>query len=555
MKWIQTGRQLGQAVKNVQRLRQVIAVFAKHGFADVLQRMDLGKYLPKKFQPLSEPSESEKNPATRLRESFEELGPTYVKLGQLLSTRSDLIPENFIEEFTKLQDNVLPVPATEIKNAVEKSLNKTIIEAYQDFNPEPLASASIAQVHEATLHTGEKVVVKVQRPGIDKIIETDVSLLAFLARLLEKYVPETRIIGPTTIVDEFFRTLTYELDFNVEANNIRRIRENLKEFEKIVVPKVYKDLSSTKILTLEKIEGVRVDDSAALDRENIDRKEIVKLGNRAFMKSVLVDGIFHGDLHAGNLFVMPGNRIGIIDFGIVGRLSEKSRDLLANMVMALVHEDFEKLCYYYAELGTANPSVDFKEFERDLRNTISPYMGLKLNEINSGKILIEATKIATKYQIRVPGEWMIVFKAIVTIEGMGKNLAPDFDMLEAAQDIIKNLIKSQYSPQRFARDLMYTGKELAELFKIMPRQIRWMFKKFNSNDFAFEFQSKQIEEIRLELQKNSKRTSLSIVIAAFMIAASISLEFESQQMVGEFPLVTVVLFVLAILFMLKLLRT
>lgn len=468
MKWIRTGRQLGQAVKNVQRLRQIIAVFAKYGFVDIVQRMNLGKFLPARLAAFAE-TQAEKTIPERLKLAFEELGPTFVKLGQLLSTRSDLLPEAFIEEFTKLQDNVQPLSFEIVRAIIEKELNKKIEEAYSSFNEIPLAAASIGQVHEAVLLSGEKVVVKVQRPEIERVIETDISLLAFLANLLEKYIPESRIVGPTVIVDEFFRTLSFELDFVVEANNIVKIAENTSTIPEVVIPRVYRNLSTHKILTLEKLEGIRVNDLRALDDAGIDRKRVVEIGAKTFFKSVMIDGLFHGDLHGGNVFILPGNRLGIVDFGIVGRLSQKAKDQLASMMMSLITEDYENLCYEYAELGAAGASIDFEAFQREVRNTLSPYMGLSLAEVNIGKILIEATKIATKYNIKVPGDWMIVFKAILTIEGMGRTLDPQFDLLAMGQDLVKDLVKNQYSMQRLSKEFLWVAKDVAALLKILPR--------------------------------------------------------------------------------------
>jgi len=533
--------QLGQAVKNVGRLRFIIAVFAKHGFVDVVHRMNLGKFLPGRLGAYAE-AQADKTVPERLRLAFEELGPTFVKLGQLLSTRSDLLPEAFIEEFTRLQDNVQPLSFEVVRAAVEKELNRKIEDAYSYFDPVPLASASIGQVHEARLLSGEKVVVKVQRPEIDKIIETDVSLLAFLAGLLEKYVPETRVVGPVVIVDEFFRTLYFELDFIVESNNIIKIAENTIETPEIVIPKVYRNLTTHKVITLEKLEGIRVNDLKALDEAGIDRKKIVEIGAKAFFNWVMIDGLFHGDLHGGNLFILPGNRLGIVDFGIVGRLSQKSRDQLASMVMSLLIEDYENLCYEYAELGAAGAAIDFEGFQREVRNTLSPYMGLTLAEVNIGRILIEATKIATKYNIKVPGDWMLVFKAILTIEGMGRTLDPEFDLLAMSQDLVKDLVKNQYSMQRLSKELLWVAKDAAALLKILPRQIRWMFRKFNSNDFAIEIKSPDFQEIRNQLDLNGKRMSLSVLVAGLFIASSIALSQGVGQVLGQYTLPFVVYF-------------
>lgn len=541
MRWIQTGRQLGQAVKNVQRLRQIVAVFARHGFADVMNRMDLGKYLPGKLATLADVG-SEKSAPERLRLAFEELGPTFVKLGQLLSSRPDLVPEAFVEEFTRLQDNVAPVPFEKIKAIIEQELGATIENVFASVDSKPLASASIAQVHEARLRSGEKVVLKVQRPEIEKIIDNDVSLLAFIARLLEKYVPETQAIGPTTIVDEFFRTLSFETDFFVEANNMSKIAQNMADIPEIVIPRVYREFSTTRLLTQEKIEGVRVNDLAGLDAAGIDRKEVVRVGVRAFFKSIMIDGLFHGDLHGGNLFVLPGNRLGIIDFGIVGRLSQRSRDQLANMVFALLTEDFENLCYQYAELGSAAPGLDFDSFQREVRNTLSPYMGLRMSEVNSGRVLIEATKIAARYHIRVPGDWMIVFKALLTTEGMGRTLDPNLDMLEMGQDLVKELIKNQYSVQRLSKELAWIAKDCLSLLQALPRQIRWMMRKFNSNDFALEIKIPELKEVREQLSSNGRKTSLSILAAGLFVASAISLQFSAPHFVWGYPLPSLLFF-------------
>jgi ubiquinone biosynthesis protein len=548
MRWIRTGRQLGQAVKNVQRLRQIIAVFAKHGFVEFVDRMDLGKFLPGRLGEYAE-SQADKSTPERLRLAFEELGPTFVKFGQLLSTRSDLLPENFIEEFTKLQDNVQPLSYEVVRQTIESEFNKKIEEVYAFFDPQPLAAASIGQVHDAVLLSGEKVVVKVQRPEIERIIETDVSLLVFLSNLLEKYVPETRVLGPTTIVDEFFRTLYFELDFVVEANNIARISENTSTIPEVVLPKVYRTYSTHKVLTLEKFEGIRVNDLKALDAAGIDRKRIVEVGARTFFKWVMVDGVFHGDLHGGNLFILPGNRLGIVDFGIVGRLSQKSRDQLASMFLSLITEDYENLCYEYAELGAAGASIDFEGFQREVRNTLSPYIGLSLADLNVGKILIEATKIATRYNIKVPGDWMLVFKAILTIEGMGRTLDPNFDLLATGQELVKDLVKNQYSIQRLTKESAWVIKDVANLLKILPRQIRWMFRKFNSNDFAFEIKSPDFQQIKEQLDVNGRKTSLSIVTAGLFISSSIALNHQSDQTIGNYPFVFVLYISAACIFL------
>ena len=551
MQWIKTGRRIGQTVKNVQRLRHILAVFARHGFADVVLRMNLGRYLPSRLNQVLDWKE-EKSPAERLRQAFEELGPTFVKLGQLLSTRPDVIPEAFVEELTRLQDNVQPLPFSVIKTVIESELGKPLAQCFAHVEELPLASASIAQVHEARLNSGEKVVIKVQRPGIDKIIHTDISMLSFLAGLLEKYVPETRVANPSIFVKEFFNTLQFELDFVVEASNIRKFALNMAEFPDVVVPIVYKDHSSRKVLTLEKLEGIRVNDLKNLTASGVDRAHIVKVGATSFFKSILVHGLFHGDLHGGNVFILPGNKIGIIDFGIVGRLSQRARDHLAEMVLSLLSEDYENLCYQYAELGASDPSINFDEFQREVQNTLSPYMGMNLSEVNSGRVLIEATKIAAKHHIRVPGEWMLVFKAILTMEGMGRMLDPTFDFLSLGHELVKDLVKSQYSWNRVKKDFVWMAKDLSALIQSTPRQIRWMFKKLNRNDFAFEIKSPDLQDLRKEIETSSRRNSQSLIAASLIIAASLALQRDFGSDIAGYPALSVIFLCLGVVFIVRL---
>ena len=291
---------------------------------------------------------------------------------------------------------------------------------------------------------------------------------------------------------------------------------------------------------------------AGLQAANVDLKQLVEVGARTFFKTVMIDGLFHGDLHGGNLFVLPDNRLGIIDFGIVGRLSRKARDQLANMVMSLVDEDFENLCYLYAELGSADSSVDFEGFQREIQNSLAPFMGLSLNEVNAGRVLTESTKIATKYRIGIPGEWMLVFKAILTVEGMGRKLDPEFDLIKSGQTLVKDLLKEQYSPKRLTRDATWVARDLLALLQVLPRQIRWMFKKFNKDDFAFEIKTPSVDKVNETMERNGKRYSMSIVASALLIASAIALQYKDFLTYYELPAFSAAYLIIAILVLLRL---
>ena len=542
--------QFTRAVKGVGRLRQIVSVLSKHGFGDVIDRLGLGGFLPNRLLKWADVNQG-RNLGERMRLAFEELGPTFVKLGQVLSMRPDLVPESVVEELTKLQDRVSPLPFEVIQESLNRELGVKGLEQFLEINPVPLASASIGQVHEAILKTGEKVVIKVLRPDIKKIIETDISLLTLIAELFEKYFPELRVLNPKIFVEEFFKTLQYELDFKIEANNIEKIEKNSSEIPDLVFPKVYHELSTHQVLTLERFEGIRLNDKEAILNAPIDREKIAAIGARAFLYSVLKYGLFHGDLHGGNLFILPGEKLGVIDFGIVGRLSQKSRDQLATMVWALIQEDYETLCYTYADLGSADTSIDFDSFQREVRNVLSPYLGLNLNDVNSGRVLIEATKIAAKYNIRVPGDWMLVFRAIVTMEGMGRLLDPKFDMIAMGESLVMDLVKIQTSPSRLRKEAFKISRDVVSLLEVLPRNLRWALRKFARNDYALEIKSPDIHRVSQQIDRGSRRIARSMNGMGLLIAGAILIQADKGYHWDDYSVAGLVLLGLGIYFVLR----
>lgn len=526
------GSQIGQTVKNVGRLKTILTVMGRHGLAQIARRIQLVSLIPgfkiksaKKQETLSLPQ--------RLRSSFEELGPTFVKLGQVLSTRPDLIPSEFIEEFKKLQDNVAPLEYEVIRKTVEEELKRPLPEIFRSFEKKPLAAASIAQVHEATLHDGTKVVVKVQRPGIEKMIDTDIGLLFMIAGLAEKYMEETRVFNPMGIVEEFFKSLKKELDFVIEAGNMTRIRKNFEDNAFIVIPQVYRDFSSAKILTLEKLKGIRLSDRKALEDTSIDIKKVAHHGVQAFYRMVLVDGLFHGDLHAGNIFVLEGGRIGLVDFGIVGRLNQKTKDAIGNMFLALVSEDYEALVYEYFEMGLPVGSVDTEKFAKQVRELVEPYFGLPLKDVNVGRMLLDLTVIASQNHLRMSQDLMLVCKAIVTIEGMGRSIDPDFDIVHEMSDFSKILIKTRYNPDRVSKEFLYLLKDSLSLIQTLPRQLKYILRKVSNEEWISKIQIEGLKTYEESLIKGRQLLSLSIIIASIVISSTMILVFhKGPSLVG-----------------------
>lgn len=519
MKVFSTASQITQAFKNAGRVTEILSVFGAHGFADLLHRMKLSRFVPQRY---SEGSRMQQLPLpVRLRKSFEELGPTFVKLGQLLATRPDIIPEPVIEELQKLQDNVAKVPSAEIRKFVSQELKKEIGAVFAEFDSEPMAAASIAQVHRAKLLSGEAVAVKVQRPGIGPIIQADISILRGLAALLENYIPESRPFNPTGLVEEFFHTILEELDFRVESNNMRKIATNLEVYPKVAVPKVFTEHSSSLVLVLELFEGIRFSDREAILAKGIQPSDIVELGSDVFFHMVMHDGLFHGDLHPGNLFVLPDGRIGLIDFGIVGRLSRRVQDSIIILFTSLIEEDYETLANEYINLCQPSGSTDVNLLQKDLMDTISPYVGMPLGEVNASRILLRSTSIAVRHHLRVPRELMLLFKAMVTIEAMGKKLEPDFDIMRVGTRLAKKVITNRYSKERILRDMLIVGRDLQSLVEMFPRLAKRFLRVWSQNNFAFETRNKDIADLALSLRYFAYFFMLS-TLAAGLFALGIS---------------------------------
>ncbi len=542
--------QFSRAMKGAGRLRQIVAVLSKHGFGDVIQRLGLGSMLPSGLAKWVDAEET-KNLGERMRLAFQELGPTFVKLGQVLSMRPDLVPEAVVEELVKLQDQVSPLPFSTIQEVLNRELGFKVQSRFQEIGQQPLGSASIGQVHEAVLATGEKVVIKVLRPDIRKSIETDISLLTLLAEMFEKYFPELSVLNPRVFVEEFFKSLQYELDFKIEANNIEKIAKNSTEFPDLIFPKVYHELSTHEVLVLERFEGIRLNDREAVLGAPIDRSKIATLGARAFLVSVLKYGLFHGDLHGGNLFILPGDRLGVIDFGIVGRLSQKSRDQLVTMIWALIQEDYETLCYTYAELGSADTSIEFDAFQREVRNVLSPYLGLSLNDVNSGRVLIEATKVAAKYNIRVPGDWMLVFRAILTMEGMGRLLDPKFDLIAMGESLIVDLVKIQLSPTRLKGEAWKISKDLISLLEVLPRNLRWAIRRFAKNDYALEIRSPEVLKLSQQVDRGSRRLARALAGSGLLITGAMLFQSEKAYQWEDYPVMGLAFLAVGVFFIFR----
>lgn len=449
--------------------------------------------------------------------SFEQLGPTFVKLGQLLATRPDLVPIEFSQEFRKLHDQVSGIPFSEIESILVSHFGAPLAEIFASFDEVPLAAASIAQVHRARLKDGSSVVVKVQRPGIERGIQDDLQILGGLADLADRYIPEIRPYNPKGIVQEFKRTMEQETNFVIEANNVRRFAQNFAKDPDIKIPNVFGEYTGRRVLVMDALEGLPLSQSAALKQDGVEPEEVLKRGLRAYMKMVYTDGLFHGDLHAGNVLLMPGGKIGLIDFGIVGRLNRKTQSAIANMFLALAEEDYDRLAYLYIDLAPFTERVDADQFARDIRDLIAPYFGLTMKNINMGRLLLDSTAVASRHGLMLPSELVLFFKSIVSLEGMGRMIVKDFDFLTYSLEFAKEIVQVPVDPRRMFTDASVVARDMNSLVSALPRQIKQVLRRLNDPDFTVRVRSDDIEALRKTIHASSWVIFMGLVISSIIL--------------------------------------
>jgi ubiquinone biosynthesis protein len=512
--------------RSVNRVREIINVFLKYGFGRIIDQIHFQRFIPLRtrlktfgqWPALKGPSVPE-----RLRIAFSELGPTFIKLAQLLSSRPDLITKQFADEFKKLQDEVPPFPTEEAKKIIEDESKLPMEEIFRTFDDKPLAAASIAQVHYATLSSGADVIIKVQRPGINDQI--DINIMFTVASLLDRYVPESRFFNPKGIVEEFSRTIRKELNFIEEARNCKRFRKNFEESPDIYIPMIYDEFTTRKVLVMERIKGARIDNIAGIESMGVERRHLATIGVNAYFKQILEDGFFHADPHPGNIFVMPDGRIGLMDFGIVGRVSPELREIIAKTLLALLNKDFDKLTDQYIELGYVSEDMDVgvlrKEFKADLTDFLEPLYGLTLKELNFSEYIDTVTRIALKHNMKVPSDLLLINKAMLIVENIARVLDPDFDFISAAEPYAIKLMKQRISPGRIYEKTVKNIEEIGDFAVLFPKQMRQIIRKILSGDIHMKLTHVGLDRLIRDMDRSSNRIAFSMVISAVLLSSAI----------------------------------
>ena len=505
--------------KDLLRMNELAGILFKYGFADVIRRLGLATPIEQAGKLVRSPVKGDilrMGTAERLRCALEEMGPTFVKLGQILATRVDLFPLDWIAEFEKLQDQASAIPFEELAPLVEEALGKPIDSLFARVDPTPIGVASIGQVHSALTRRGQKVVLKIQKPGIRNKIDSDLRLLDQLAKLACDNSVEIRRYRPVELIREFRRSLLRELDFTIEARNADRIRKNMRSLKWLTVPRVYWELSSSTVQVQQHIEGIPAKALEKLDAAGLDRAQIARRGALAAWKMALEDGFFHADPHPGNFIILPGNRIAMLDFGMVGKLSHSRREQILQMTRAVVIREAEQCAAVLASWSDGQP-VNFEQLVSDVEDVISQYHGVSISELDITALLNDITAMVRNHNLVLPSDIALFIKAIITLEGFGRLLNPDFDLMTEAEPLLKRMIRTRYSPARLAKSLSLRALDVVDKVYAPPPVPGQQSPQEQGLD------PRQLERMVTRLERGQYRQVQALLVASSFIGGSVML--------------------------------
>jgi ubiquinone biosynthesis protein len=506
----------GGGVSGAARLTRIVKVLARHGFGELAERLRArqGRTRPGAALP----------PPARLRSALEELGPSFVKLGQLLSTRADVLPPEYIEELRKLQDRVPAVPLRAIERVIERELRAAPTALFERFDPEPIAAASVAQVHRARLFTGEEVVVKVVRPGIERELRQDVRLMYHLSDLLERTWELARIVGLRNLVAEFERTVLRELDMLIEAGRIEKFARNFHGSDEIHIPAVHWGFCSRSVLTLEHIDGIKMDEVEEIRGRGIDPKEIALIGLRSFSRQLMEFGFFHADPHPGNTLVLSDGRVALIDFGITGYLDTQTMQQIANLFLGYAEHDYDLVLEALVEAGLVPGELAASpKFVSDLKDMSEAFYGRSLQHISVRDVYDQIMGLLVKYRVRLPRNLLLLLKTFVQTEALGKILGSDASLLEVSKPYAKRLLRRGYEART---SVVGIGKELRAAEKYVrhvPKLVYQTLRQTAEGRQRFELEHGGFTELGAQLERGGNRLTIGVVVAASVLAASLLL--------------------------------
>ena len=536
---------ISRTYRHLNRYRQILSILFKYGFGDLLEMLKIDQYLEIGLQMISEKRAERTDRRTqseRLRLALEELGPTYIKLGQILSTRPDLIPVEFIDELTKLQNEVPPFAFNEVVQIVESEFGVSPEELFKSLNDTSLAAASIGQVHRAVLKDGEEVAVKFQRPGIQRIIEVDLEIMLHIATLAEQHIEEMSLLRPVKIVEEFARSLEKEIDYKIEATNMERTARQFIDTPFVYIPKVYREVTTSRILTSEFIEGIKISELDKIEAAGLDRKLIVARVAEIILTQIFDHGFFHADPHPGNVFVLQNNVICLLDFGMVEVVDRHTRGDFVDLMYGIVRQDEARVAEALLKLTYWEQEPDRRAFERDVADFMGRHLYKPLKDIEFAKLFQDLLELVTNFHLRLPANIFLMMKAIGMLEGIGQTLDPDFDMIANTEPFIQRAMRERFKPQRIAGDLMDVASKLLQFFQQFPKDLLDITHLIRQQRFRLQIEHQGLETMLATHDRISNRNSFSIIIAALIIGSALIVISQIPPLVFGISLIGIILF-------------
>ncbi|MBJ6142431.1 AarF/ABC1/UbiB kinase family protein [Hymenobacter sp. BT559] len=519
-------------LSNLTRIRQVAEVLLRYGFEDVVTNTPLRRLVSQKRRlrwleederPVFETTRWE-----RIRLIIEELGPTFIKLAQALSNRADLLPEALIDEFEKLQSNVPPFAVGEARQLIEQELGRPLTEVFTEFDDAPIGSASIGQVHRARLHGGEEVVVKIQRPGVRDKVEGDLRLLHELVRLTGNFLRNQGLTNPQDVVDAFERSMTKELDYTQEARAMEQLRKLYESYTTFYIPKVYRELSTSKVLVIEFVNGCKITDKAQLLAWGLSPETVAETGMDIYLTQIFEFGFFHADPHPGNVLVRPDGTLVLIDFGMVGKLTKQQKYAFAGVFIGMARQDARSMALNFRRLALSSDIPDMRAFEADLGLLIEDFAVLDVKDMSMSDLADALQGVIYRYKLQVPGAIFLILRALVILEGIGKVLHPNFNTFEFVRPYGAKIIREQYSPENILSEAEYTGTQLLALLQTLPIDLRQIMRKVSKGDLRVKVELSGYTSLLRKADELVGRTILALLALG-------SILFSGLSLLGHYP--------------------
>lgn len=538
-------RKIGNGYKNVKRYKEITEVLVKYGFDYIVIKLFQNRSIQGWIQKKSK-IDTTLPVEKRIRMALEELGPTFIKLGQILSTRPDLVSEEIMKELSMLQDCAPAFPLATVKKIFTDETGVKTSNAFLEFEEKPVAAASIGQVHKARLKNGTKVVVKIQRPNIKQIIQRDMSILYHLAALFDEYFKDEMPIHAKEIVEEYSRSIIKELDYTIEARNTEKFRENFKNQLEVCVPLIFWEYTTKRILVLEEIEGIKAINVKQIKKRGWDTGKIGDIIAKSFMKQVFIYGLFHGDPHPGNIFVLSNNKVAFIDMGITSYLDKETMAFISNLFVAGAKKNVDKIINLLIEIDAVSSDTDMRRLKEDISFVLNYYYNTPLKNLKMSDAVSELMSIAYNNKIKLPSQFTILGKAIITLEGCVKQLNPDFSLSDVTSQFIKEIASHRLNPKRLTGELLDYTEDIFLTIKDLPLLFKRLIKKIERNEMALIIEQPAIHDLNKEIDRFSGRMMISMMTSAILIASAIVLKHENLEQISFVGKISVAGFVFSI---------